>query len=238
MYFQQVMERVMKNTCLALVFSVCFSSSCLAGGIALSSTRVIYDGNKKETSLTVNNNNKTEEFLIQSWVDDASGNKKTPFIITPPLFKLDPDKNNILRIVNITPSLPQDRESVYWVNVKAIPSKSEGSEEKNVLQIAVRTRIKLFYRPAGLKGDVKAALGELRFTRTGNQIRVDNPSVFNITFNQFFVNGREIEKSGMVPAKGSLNISLPAGVNAVSQVKYNTINDFGASAEMLSRDVN
>lgn len=120
----------MKNTCLALVFSVCFSSSCLAGGIALSSTRVIYDGNKKEASLTVNNNNKTEEFLIQSWVDDASGNKKTPFIITPPLFKLDPDKNNILRIVNITPSLPQDRESVYWVNVKAIPSKSEGSEEK------------------------------------------------------------------------------------------------------------
>ncbi|NYP02542.1 fimbria/pilus periplasmic chaperone, partial [Escherichia coli] len=127
---------------------------------------------------------------------------------------------------------------VYWVNVKAIPSKSEGSEEKNVLQIAVRTRIKLFYRPAGLKGDVKAAPGEFRFTRTGNQIRVDNPSVFNITFNQFFVNGREIEKSGMVPAKGSLNISLPAGVNAVSQVKYNTINDFGASAEMLSRDVN
>ncbi|MCV5920354.1 fimbria/pilus periplasmic chaperone, partial [Escherichia coli] len=76
--------------------------------------------------------------------------KKTPFIITPPLFKLDPEKNNILRIVNITHGLPQDRESVYWVNVKAIPSKSDDSENKNVLQIAVRTRIKLFYRPAGL----------------------------------------------------------------------------------------
>lgn len=69
---------------------------------------------------------------------------KTPFIITPPLFRLDPGKNNILRIVNTTPGLPQDRESVYWVNVKAIPSKSDDSENKNVLQIAVRTRIKLF----------------------------------------------------------------------------------------------
>lgn len=53
-------------------------------------------------------------------------------------------KNNILRIVNVNPSLPQDRESVYWVNVKAIPSQNEENEGKNVLQIAVRTRIKLF----------------------------------------------------------------------------------------------
>ncbi|MGL4116894.1 fimbria/pilus periplasmic chaperone, partial [Escherichia coli] len=113
--------------------------------------RVIYDGNKKEASLTVQNKNKSEEFLIQSWVDDATGSKKTPFIITPPLFKLEPGKNNILRIVNVNPSLPQDRESVYWVNVKAIPSQNEENEGKNVLQIAVRTRIKLFYRPAGLK---------------------------------------------------------------------------------------
>ncbi|EHU18132.1 fimbrial chaperone [Escherichia coli DEC1D] len=53
---------------------------------------MIYDGNKKEASLTVQNKNKSEEFLIQSWVDDATGSKKTPFIITPPLFKLEPGK--------------------------------------------------------------------------------------------------------------------------------------------------
>ncbi|EHU82176.1 gram-negative pili assembly chaperone, N-terminal domain protein [Escherichia coli DEC3F] len=142
-----------------------------------------------------------------------------------------------MRIVNITPGLPQDRESVYWVNVKAIPSKSDDSENKNVLQIAVRTRIKLFYRPAGLKGDVKTAPNELRFTRNGNQLRVDNPTVFNITFNQFFANDKEIEKAGMVPAKGALNITLPAGVGSVSKIKYNTINDFGSSAEMITKNV-
>ncbi|TGB90766.1 long polar fimbrial biogenesis chaperone LpfB [Escherichia sp. E2748] len=228
----------MKIIFFALLLSIFASQSSLAGGIALSSTRVIYDGNKKEASLTINNKNKTEEFLVQSWIDDMAGNKKTPFIITPPLFKLDPEKNNVLRIVNINPGLPQDRESVYWVNVKAIPSKSDDSENKNVLQIAVRTRIKLFYRPVGLKGDVKTAPHELHFTRSGNQIRVDNPTVFNITFNQFFVNEREIEKSGMVPAKGSLNITLPAGVSTISKIKFNTINDFGSSAEMLTKNIN
>ncbi|HFL9051764.1 TPA: long polar fimbrial biogenesis chaperone LpfB [Escherichia coli] len=228
----------MKKKFIALTLWVLISQSALASGVGLSSTRVIYDGNKKEASLTVQNKNKSEEFLIQSWVDDATGSKKTPFIITPPLFKLEPGKNNILRIVNVNPSLPQDRESVYWVNVKAIPSQNEENEGKNVLQIAVRTRIKLFYRPAGLKGDIKSSPGELRFTRNGKQIKIDNPTVFNITFSDVFINGHEIEKFGMVPAKGSLNINLPAGVNSASQIKYNTINDFGSSGEYLTREIN
>ncbi|HBC7398832.1 TPA: long polar fimbrial chaperone LpfB, partial [Escherichia coli] len=80
--------------------------------------------------------------------------------------------------------------------------------------------------------------GELRFTRNGKQIKIDNPTVFNITFSDVFINGHEIEKSGMVPAKGSLNINLPAGVNSASQIKYNTINDFGSSGEYLTREIN
>lgn len=95
-----------------------------------------------------------------------------------------------------------------------------------------------FYRPAGLKGDIKSSPGELRFTRNGKQIKIDNPTVFNITFSDVFINGHEIEKSGMVPAKGSLNINLPAGVNSASQIKYNTINDFGSSGEYLTREIN
>ena len=82
----------MKSKFVALALSLFLSQSVLAGGVGLSATRVIYDGSKKEASLTVQNKSKTEEFLIQSWVDDAAGSKKTPFIITPPLFRLDPGK--------------------------------------------------------------------------------------------------------------------------------------------------
>ncbi|MCV5209557.1 long polar fimbrial chaperone LpfB, partial [Escherichia coli] len=55
--------------------------------------------------------------------------------------------------------------------------------------------------------------------------------------NQFFANDKEIEKAGMVPAKGALNITLPAGVGSVSKIKYNAINDFGSSAEMMTKNV-
>lgn len=66
----------MKSKFVALALSLFLSQSVLAGGVGLSSTRVIYDGSKKEASLTVQNKSKTEEFLIQSWVDDAAGSKK------------------------------------------------------------------------------------------------------------------------------------------------------------------
>lgn len=230
------MDRSGFASCVALSLAL-FAQHSFAGGVALSHTRVIYDGSKREASLTVSNKNTTEEYLIQSWIDDDKGNKKTPFIITPPLFKLNANKNNVLRIVNTSNSLPQDRESVYWVNVKAIPSKSEGASN-NTLQIAVRTRLKLFYRPEGLKGRSMDGWNQLRFSQAGgNQIKVDNPSAFNLTFNKFSANGHDVEKTGMVPAKGSLTITLPAGTGNVSEVKYNIINDFGTSGDMMTQHV-
>ncbi len=110
----------MKRISFAVLALLMTAQQCFAGGVALSTTRVIYDGGKKEASLTVENHNKNEEFLIQSWIDDVNGNKKTPFIITPPLFKLDPDKNNVLRIVNIEDTLPGNDSNlliVFYVQI-------------------------------------------------------------------------------------------------------------------------
>lgn len=43
--------------------------------------------------------------------------------------------------------LAQDKESLYYFNLREIPPKTD---KANTLQIALQTRIKLFYRPAGL----------------------------------------------------------------------------------------
>lgn len=44
--------------------------------------------------------------------------------------------------------LPADRESIFYFNVREIPPKSN---KANTLQIALQTRIKLFWRPKALK---------------------------------------------------------------------------------------
>lgn len=71
------MNRSRLISCAALALALALiAQNSFAGGVALSSTRVIYDGSRKEASLTVNNKSTTDEFLIQSWIDDANGNKK------------------------------------------------------------------------------------------------------------------------------------------------------------------
>lgn len=212
-------------------------SAYAAGGIAMSATRVIYQADKKEASLTVSNRNDKEAFLIQAWAEDVSGNKKTPFVITPPLFRLDPAKDNVLRIVHLGAPLPQDRESVYWINVKAIPSTSEASQSKNVLQIAVRTRLKLFYRPVGLPGNANDAYRQLTFTRQGNQVVIHNPTPYTLSFDHLAFDGRDAGRVPMVPAKGQVSQPLPAGMQSAATVTYSVINDFGASSDTLNQPV-
>lgn len=89
---------------------------------ALGATRVIYPQGSKQTSLPIINSSASNVFLIQSWVANADGSRSTDFIITPPLFVIQPKKENILRIMYVGPSLPTDRESVFYLNSKAIPS--------------------------------------------------------------------------------------------------------------------
>jgi P pilus assembly protein, chaperone PapD len=80
----------------------------VSAGVIIGGTRIIFDGAKKEASIGITNPDNVP-YLIQSWIDvqdEQSG--KAPFIITPPLYRLDGGQKNLERIV-MTGSLPQGR---------------------------------------------------------------------------------------------------------------------------------
>ncbi|EBQ5236488.1 molecular chaperone, partial [Salmonella enterica] len=143
---------------------------CQGGGFSLGSTRVIYDGGKDSASITVINSDKKNSFLAQSWIDNytTATPGKAPFIITPPLYRQDEGKNT-LRIMRSGGDLPADRESAFWLNVKAIPGSSEDLTNKNTVQFAYVLRVKLFYRPEGLadNSNPDEAYKKLTFTQKG-----------------------------------------------------------------------
>ncbi len=104
----------------ALFAASIFSASAQAG-VALGATRVIYPAGQKQVQLAVTNNDDNSTWLIQSWVENADGQRDGRFVITPPLFAMQGKKENTLRIIDATNNqLPQDRESLFWMNVKAI----------------------------------------------------------------------------------------------------------------------
>ncbi|WP_268628645.1 fimbrial biogenesis chaperone, partial [Escherichia coli] len=91
--------------------------------------------------------------------------------------------------------LPQDRESLLWVNVQEIPPTPK---QDNVLQVAIRTRIKLFYRPASLAGSPEEAASKVRWERSGNTLKAINDSPYYLSFSTVSVAGEKIKEPQMV----------------------------------------
>ena len=159
-------------------------------GVIINGTRLVYQGDKKESSLGLSNPDATD-YLVQSWVDSGGKNQaNAPFLITPPLFRLDAKEDNVLRVVRTGGNLPEDRESLYWLNIKAIPS-SKHVEGVNTLQIAINTRIKLLYRPSAVKGRPEDVADKLEWHREGNDLVVNNPTPFYMNFQTVTLNGQK-----------------------------------------------
>ncbi|KPY05017.1 Chaperone protein PapD [Pseudomonas coronafaciens pv. oryzae] len=204
--------------------------------LVVSGTRVIFDSDKRSVSLIISNPSK-DHYAVQTWVNTAADDTTTtvPFLTSPPLFRLDPKKEQQLKINGLPNNLPRDRESLFYFNVQEIPqADTQGSG--NVLNIALRTRIKLFYRPTELKDNPVARLKDLQWsisqTDGKTQLRVENPTPFHVSFTRFDVKA----------ALTSLRLNSPTMVGPFSsqsylldglkpgpdiQVTFAAINDYG-----------
>lgn len=114
-------------------------------------TRLVFNESDKSISVTLRNNNEKLPYLAQSWLEDEKGNKITsPLAVLPPVQRIDAMMNGQVKIQALPDihTLPSDRESLFYYNVREIPPKSG---KANTLQIALQTRIKLFWRPKALE---------------------------------------------------------------------------------------
>lgn len=220
------MHFISKALLISAALTASFSNAY--AGVIIGGTRVIFDGGKKEASISINNAD-SEPYLIQSWVDMPEGNaNKAPFIVTPPLYRLDGGQQNIERIL-LSGSLPQDKENLFWLNIKAIPS---ASKQENSLQIAVKTRIKLIYRPSGLKGTTpEEQANKLTWSRSGNKLKVTNPTQYVINFNEISVGDKKLDEVSWVAPGATAVFSLPAGANG-NHISFKVINDYGSPGRM------
>ncbi|RDK95821.1 fimbrial chaperone protein [Enterobacillus tribolii] len=206
-----------------------FSSQSQAGGVALGATRIVYPSDSKQVSLPVTNSDGQNFFLINSWIEDEKGTKSTHFVITPPLFVIKSGKENTLRIIHSGPALPQDRETLYWLNVKAIPAVDKDKKNGNTLQLAITSRIKLFYRPGGLAQGADSAVDSITLNRQGNELIFKNPTPYYISLVNLRAGTRMLPNTTLAPLQ-STSLTLPAG--AGNEIGYRNINDYGSvSAE-------
>lgn len=212
--------------------------------IILHGTRVIYPSNAREVTLQLSNNG-SKPSLIQAWIDEGNPHStpdqsKAPFMISPPIARVEAERSQTLRITALPQAeqFNQNQETVLWLNVVDIPPKPTASSEndapENFLQLAIRSRIKVFYRPAKLKGDAHNAAEQLQWLKTGNSLNVKNPTPFHITLTALYQKKGEqqvdlLPHGMMLKPFSTEEIALQS--SNVENMIFININDYGGRIE-------
>ena len=212
--------------------------------VYIEGTRIIFPSSEKEITVKTTNKGKAPA-LMQIWLDRGNSqlqpqNADAPFLVTPPIYRLDPGKGQSVRLAFVGEQLPQDRESLFWFNALEIPPLAKG--DKSYMQVAVRSRLKLFYRPVGLPGDSASAVKKVTWkilpatSGKGFILRGDNPTPYYVTYGKL-----ELSSSGKGNNLGSTMINpysykeIPLkGVTEHTvgkELNYQAMGDYGLGIE-------
>lgn len=227
------------------LLALCLCAASAHASVVIGGTRVVFPASDGEVTVRLTNQGNTPA-LVESWIDDGNVQSTpdkvdVPFLVTPPLFRMEPNKDQNLRIVATPAQLPADRESLFWLNVLEVPPKPTGPDAatQNTLQFAVRSRLKLFYRPANLPGDPLKAPESLtwKLVNDGNAVALEarNPTPYFVTLTGVTINVGSTSyhaETGMVSPQGTLRLAtkdMPHGGATGASISYTSLNDYGAS---------
>lgn len=210
--------------------------------VVINATRVIYPSSSKFVNVQLVNRSTTTH-LVQSWIDDgnpaaAPESIKVPFTLTPPVVKMAASEGQTLKITlrKGTP-LAKDRETVYWLNVLDIPPVPENaSGGDNYLQVAIRSRIKLLYRPDEIPSPASDIHKKLTLESRSGGSCLKNSSPYYVTVPQIIAwSGGDLKKKtddNLLKATVFVEPfgcqSVPASIKAGSRYRVTWMDDYGS----------
>ncbi|HHX5240442.1 TPA: fimbria/pilus periplasmic chaperone [Escherichia coli] len=220
-------------TTLALLLSA--ASLSAQASVTPDRTRLIFNESDKSISVTLRNNDPKLPYLAQSWIEDEKGNKiSSPLTVLPPVQRIDSMMNGQVKVQGMPDinKLPADRESLFYFNVREIPPKSN---KANTLQIALQTRIKLFWRPKALENVSMKNPWQYKvtLTRNGQEFTVNNPTPYYVIFSNASTQKNGNPAAGFSPIVMSPKTSAPLNVKMGSVPVLTYVNDYGAQMPLF-----
>lgn len=207
-------------------------------GVTAERTRVIFPQGQREVSLVLANQN-DYPVMVQTWVDDGDPDSgpdeaEAPIIPLPAMFQLAAGQRQSLRLLYVGPAPPEDRESLYWLNLLEIPPNRMNGEEPDPtrLTVTMRTQMKLIYRPAALKAGAGQAAAKLKFRLEGGQLFAANTTPYYVTLSGMALcNGQPVAvaNEGLLAPQSDTRIAdfAPACVQQDPSLQFIWIDDEG-----------
>jgi len=207
--------------------------------VVLTGTRVIYPASLSEQTLQFHNPD-VHPNVVQVWLDagDAASSADAdaaPFLALPQVFRIEPQTGQMVRLLPTdTDTLPQDRESVFYLNFSQMPG-HRISDASNQLLLMFTSRVKVFYRPRSIEPDLPDDLGQqLQFTRRGEDLHVYNPTAYHAVLKRAEVAqgnaALPVIKGVMIAPFSSADWKLPAAAAKLHGAPLHLVllNDYGA----------
>ncbi|AKH88691.1 fimbria/pilus periplasmic chaperone [Edwardsiella tarda] len=204
--------------------------------IVIYGTRIIYPAERQEITVQLaNRGHKTS--LIQAWIDDGDPNVppeevKAPFLLTPPIATITAGNGQQLRIRALPNALPQDRESLFYLNVLDIPPDNP-ARSGNLLKLAMQNRIKLFYRPQGVAALGEKTVDQLSARRGAQGLTLDNRSPNHITIIALGAGEQEqlLKTTLMLSPFSQQHVAVAGLPGGVSTLTLSYLNDYGVKRQ-------
>ena len=188
------------------------SLACSANaGVVIGTTRVIVQESTPYTTVNMRMTGDISFLIIGRVLNTMArktgdvSDKVEGFKVLPPAFVMKKGQERKMQITVDGNNLPQDRESMMYLMISSVP---EGGEEKNSVQIAIRTWIKLFYRPTHLEGQ---SIPSLFVTLDDFGVVMKNDSPFYISLSGVHVGGVALDSPGEIAPFDKIHISGCSG---------------------------
>lgn len=155
------------------------------GAINVDRTRIILGAEQKSVSIILANESTDTPYLAQAWIENHDGKMTNDLLALPPLQRIDAGKKAQVRIMQMNAAaqarLPQDRETLFYFNVREIPPAPK-DKEASILQLTTQSQLKLFIRPAKLAESGEATPEQALQARTdGHTLTLKNTSPYYLT---------------------------------------------------------
>ena len=213
--------------------------------LELSATRIIYSAGAQGARLSVKN---PQNFpvLVQSQVLNEDRKTQAPFVVTPPLFRLDANLRNTLRIIGTGGLQTGRKESLHWLCVTGIPPKdgdvwahnsAQDAANRALLNVQVSTHmcIKLIARPANLSGSMMQAAESVHWTREGNALRAKNDSPYYINLYSLSTGAQQVTRLSYIPPFASQTFSLKD--KPEDSVNWSVVTDTGGESRRFTAPI-
>ncbi|WP_312041131.1 fimbria/pilus periplasmic chaperone [Pantoea eucalypti] len=210
-------------------------------------TRLIYFADSKGASLTVMNP-QSYPMLIQSEVVAEDKKTRAPFIVTPPLFRLDGHQQSRIKVIATSDHDSDKKESLFWLCLTGIPpeadaewtdeaykKKQAGHRATLLTQLRIKTCLKLLVRPSSLRGTPDDFASSLTWVKSGKTLTVYNPTPFFMNLSSVQLGNKSVNNPDYVPPMGKRELNIFA--DASGQVHWRLITDYGGDSKEFTSDL-